>query len=253
MAEGAAPWDAGEPALAVFRAYAELRYRLLPYLLHCARETADLGLPMLRPLVLEFSWDATAAQIDDQYLLGRDLLVAPVFSDEQGPVERRVYLPAYANWYDWWTGVFLEGGQWVEQSVPLERLPLYVRAGTAVPLADPRPAIGDQPIDVTRLLLFAPRDGAIGSSVELADGDMLGVEHERGPERSRIYIEGLPPTVRDIEIVGLPGGVEIVDAASTRVRIVPGDGLLPGFGGTWDSVTIALDVGAYTTGLELRW
>ena len=180
----------------------------------------------MRPLVLEFSWDETAAAIDDQYLLGRDLLVAPIFSEQTGPVSRRVHLPRYANWYDWWTGEMFEGGQWVETTSPLERLPLYARAGTAIPLADPRPPADDgtdPPLDVTRLLLFAPRDGAIGASIELADGDMLGVEHERGAERSRIYVEGLPPTEREIAIVGLSPSAEIVDAASPRVRIVPGD------------------------------
>ena len=94
-----------------------MRYRLLPYLLHCARETAQTGLPMLRPLLLEFSWDPEAVEIDDQFLLGRDLLVAPIFSDSPEPVTRRVYLPAYANWYDWWTGALYEGRQWVETTV----------------------------------------------------------------------------------------------------------------------------------------
>ena len=248
--------DADEGALAVVQAYIRLCEHLMPYVLHCARETAQQGLPMLRPLVLEFSWDETAAAIDDQYLLGRDLLVAPIFSEQTGPVSRRVYLPRYANWYDWWTGEMFEGGQWVETTSPLERLPLYARAGTAIPLADPRPPADDgtdPPLDLTRLLLFAPRDGAIGASIELADGDMLGVEHERGADRSRIYVEGLPPTVREIAIVGLSPSAEIVDAASPRVRIVPGDDSLPGLGGHWESVTVALDVGAYTTGLELRW
>jgi len=253
IAPGGAPWDAGEHALTIFREYARLRYRLLPYLAHCARETAQQGLPMLRPLLLEFSWDPDAATIDDQFLLGRDVLVAPIFSDEAGPVTRRVYLPAYANWYDWWSGQLLEGRQWLDVTMPLERVPLYVRAGTAIPLADLRSSIGDQPVEVTRLLLLAPREGAIGSSIELPDGDLLGVEHERGQRKARIYIEGLPPTIRDLEIVGLPASAQIVDAASPRVRIVPGDGLLPGFGATWDSLTVSLDLGAYTTGLELSW
>src|SRR5206468_3073090 len=89
---GATPWDAGERALSILRAYAGLRHRLLPYLLHCARETAQQGLPMLRPLLLEFSWDAEAITIDDQYLLGRDLLVAPIFEDSFAVARRRVYL-----------------------------------------------------------------------------------------------------------------------------------------------------------------
>ena len=237
----------------VVQTFAALRYRLLPYLLHCARETAQSGLPMLRPLLLEFSWDPEAVAIDDQLLLGRDLLVAPVFSDSAEPVKRRVYLPAYANWYDWWTGALYEGRQWVETTVPLGRVPLYVRAGTTIPLADPRPAGSDAPVDVTRLLLFAPRDGAIGASVEYGDDDMLGVEQERGDRKARIFVEGIPRTIRDLEIVGLPVGTRLVDASSPRITLAPGDGTLPGQDGAWNSVTINLDVGAFTAGLELAW
>src|SRR6185295_15519307 len=168
-------WSAS-PARAVVQAYARLRERLLPYLLHCARETAQTGLPMLRPMLLEFSWDPEAVDLDDQYLLGRDLLVAPAFSESSEPVTRRVYLPAYANWYDWWTGTLYEGRQWIETTAPLDRVPLYVRAGTVIPLAAAHPEPGSLPDEVARLLLFAPRDGAIGASVELPDDDMLGVE-----------------------------------------------------------------------------
>lgn len=240
-------------ARSVVQAFAALRYRLLPYLLHCARETAQTGLPMLRPLLLEFSWDPEAVDVDDQYLLGRDVLLAPVFSDSAEPVSRRVYLPAYANWYDWWTGTLYEGRQWVESTVPLGRVPLYVRAGTAIPLADPRPPGGDAPVEVTRLLLFAPRDGAIGASVELADDDMLGVEQERGERKARIFVEGIPRTIRDLEIVGLPVGTRLVDASSPKIAHAPGDGALPGQDGAWNSVVISLDVGAFTAGLELAW
>jgi hypothetical protein len=253
IAPGAAPWGGGERTLAIFRDYARLRYRLLPYLLHCAQETAQQGLPMLRPLLLEFSWDADALTIDDQYLLGRDVLVAPIFDDTDGDAARRVYLPRYAHWYDWWTGQFFEGGQWLDVAAPLERIPLYARAGTAIPIGDARDTIGGNPVEVSRLLLFAPADGAIGASVELPDGEMLGVEHERGADRARIFIEGIPPSIKTLEIVGLSARAAMVDAASPRMRLVPGDGSLPGFGGGWDSITVALDAGAYTTGLELRW
>jgi alpha-glucosidase (family GH31 glycosyl hydrolase) len=233
--------------------YVALRYRLLPYLLHCARETAQNGLPMLRPMLLEFSWDADAVELDDQFLLGRDLLVAPIFSDSPEPVTRRVYLPAYANWYDWWTGTFYEGRQWIETTAPLDRIPLYARAGTAIPLADPRPAGGDGSFGVTRLLLFAPRDGSIGASVELPDDEMLGVEQERGDRKARIFVEGIAGTIRDLEVVGLPARTTLVDASSPRIALAPGDGLLPGLGGSWNSVIISLDVGNFTAGLELGW
>jgi len=263
--------DPGQPdsdIQEILHAYAGLRERLLPYLLHCARETAQNGLPMLRPMLLEFSWDADAVDLDDQFLLGRDLLVAPVFSSSAEPVARRVYLPAYANWYDWWTGTLYEGKQWIETTVPLDRLPLYVRAGTVIPVADPRPVSGVTPLDdagaapaepvaaptdVTRLLLFAPRDSSIGASVELADDDMLGVEQEHGERKARIFIEGIPKTIRDLEIVGLPSSAHLVDASASRIVLAPSDGDLPGLGANWDSLTIRLDVGAFTAGLELGW
>jgi len=237
----------------IVEAYTRLRERLLPYLFHCARETAQAGLPTLRPMLLEFSWDPEAIDLDDQYLLGRDLLVAPVFSESPEPVTRRVYLPAYANWYDWWTGTLHEGKQWVETTVPLERVPLYARAGTVIPVADPRSESGESSIDVARLLLFAPRDGAVGASVELADDDMLGVEQERGERKARIFLEGLPSSIRDLEVVGLPSSAHLVDASAPSIVLVPGDEVLPGLGGHWDSLTVRLDVGAFTAGLELGW
>jgi hypothetical protein len=248
---GAATTASAHPE--VVRVYMALRYRLLPYLLHCAQEAADAGLPMLRPLLLEHSWDADAVNIDDQLLLGRDMLLAPIFSDEEGPVTRRVYLPGYANWYDWWTGVLSDGRQWIETTASLDRLPIYIRAGTAIPLADPQERVDDGPVPVTRLLLFAPKDGAIGSSIELADDELMGVEQERGDRKARLYLEGIPSSVRDLEIVGLPVGTRLVDASAPSITLGPGDDVLPGQGAHWASLTVQLDQGAFTAGLELAW
>jgi alpha-glucosidase (family GH31 glycosyl hydrolase) len=237
----------------VLEAYTALRHRLLPYLRHCAHETASSGLPMLRPLLLEHSWDAEAVEIDDQLMLGRDLLIAPIFSDANDPVTRRVYLPGYANWYEWWTGRLFEGRQWIETTAPLGRLPLYVRAGTAIPLTDPRERFGDAPVEVTRLLLFAPKDGAIGSAIELGDDEMMGVEQERGDGKARLYLEGIPGSIRDLEIVGLSANATLVDASAPSIALEPSDGLLPGQGASWASLTLRLDQGAFTAGLELSW
>jgi alpha-D-xyloside xylohydrolase len=128
------PWVFGDRALAVFREYAQLRYRLTPYLERCGAAASSEGLPVLRPLVLEFEADAVTSSIDDQYLLGPDLLVAPVFSDDEAPVSRTVYLPDGTDWRDFWTGERFGGGRFVEQSVPLERLPVFVRGGSDVGL-----------------------------------------------------------------------------------------------------------------------
>lgn len=249
--EQASPVD--DATRAVIEAYGVLRARLLPYLIHCARESSQLGAPMLRPLLLEFSWDPEAVDVDDQFLLGRDLLVAPIFSDSLEPVTRRVYLPAYANWYDWWTGTLYEGKQWIETTAPLERVPLYVRAGTVIPVTDPPTSAGALSADVTRLLLFAPRDGAIGASVEYGDDELLGVEQERGERKARIYIEGVPGTLRDLQIVGLPASAHLVDASVPTITLAPGDDVLPGLGGSWASTIVRLDGGEFTAGLELGW
>jgi len=88
------------------------------------------GLPPMRPLFLNFPADETCWEIDDQFLLGDDLLVAPVVV--AGATERRVYLPAGARWLDAWTGTAQPGGQWLTAAAPLDRIPVYVREGGAV-------------------------------------------------------------------------------------------------------------------------
>ena len=108
-----------------------LRYRLLPYLWSLAVEAADTGLPIMRPLALEFPEDPTTWPIGDQWLLGDALLVAPVL-DPSG--HRRAYFPE-GSWQDWWTGEVIEGSRWLDLDVPLDQIPLWLRAGRVVPLA----------------------------------------------------------------------------------------------------------------------
>jgi alpha-D-xyloside xylohydrolase len=125
------PWFYGDPAMEVVRHYAQLRYALMPYLLAYGRESADTGLPLLRPMVLEFPKEPRIDTIDDQYLLGPDLLVAPVM--QPGARSRVIYLPKG----QWWSfdrpGVVLTGPGYREVEAPLERVPLYVRAGALIP------------------------------------------------------------------------------------------------------------------------
>jgi len=120
---GREPWYFGDKAVEVVREFARLRYRLLPYIYSLAREAEATGLPVVRPLVLEYPDDPVAAAVDYEYLLGPYLLVAPVMNEEGRCL---VYLPP-GTWYDWWTGERLQGPQHLRLQVPLERLPLYVR------------------------------------------------------------------------------------------------------------------------------
>ena len=137
------PWNFGQRALAIFREFVELRYRLLPYMLRVARQSSELGLPVLRPLLLEFPDDPGCSGIDLQYMLGPDLLVCPVFSESSEPVHVDVYLPAGAAWVDWWTGEMKAGGRWLDETVPLERLPLYRRAEAEIELGPVVQHIGE--------------------------------------------------------------------------------------------------------------
>ena len=130
------PWifdddeSAPDSAVSVTRRFAKLKNRLTPYLLAAGREAAATGLPVMRPMVLAFPEDPTARPLDRQYLLGPDLLVAPVFTAE-GDVE--LYLPA-GGWVQLLTGERVEGPGWRREQHGFDTLPLYVREGAVLPL-----------------------------------------------------------------------------------------------------------------------
>ncbi len=126
------PWQFGEEALDICREWIRLRYSLLPYLWQVGKECEKEGLPVLRPMPLEFPDDPACRGMDDQYMLGSALLVAPVFDDARRPVRRRVYLPA-GQWYDLATGEAVSGPGFVIREVTLRDMPVFVRGGSVVP------------------------------------------------------------------------------------------------------------------------
>jgi alpha-D-xyloside xylohydrolase len=123
---GREPWLYGDDAVRVAREFIALRARLRPYLLRCAAESAETGVPVLRPMALEFPDDRGTRNVDTQYMLGPSLLVAPVL-EAGGRAE--VYVPA-GTWTDHFTGERFDGPRWVRyRDIPLDRLPLLVRGG----------------------------------------------------------------------------------------------------------------------------
>ncbi len=131
------PWAFGEPWLGHVRAAIRFRYQLMPYLYSLAEEAARTGQPLMRPLFYHFPGDPEAAAIDDQFLLGPDLLAAPVL--HPGARRRLVYLPE-GGWRDFWTGAEQAGPAWVVSEAPLDRIPLWQRVGSALPLTAPEPS-----------------------------------------------------------------------------------------------------------------
>jgi alpha-D-xyloside xylohydrolase len=123
-------WSFGDEAYAAITSVMRLRERLRPYL-HAALAAAP-GLPLMRPLLLEFPGDPAAWEIEDQFLFGPDLLVAPVL--EAGARERRVYLPSGATWTHAATGERFDGGSFTTVAAPLDAVPLFRRDGAELPL-----------------------------------------------------------------------------------------------------------------------
>ena len=143
------PWSYGARHEAVNRRAIELRYELLPHLYQVMREASETGVPAMRPLFLEFPDDGQTYGLDDQFLLGRDLLAAPVLREAVS--ERSVYLPA-GDWYDYWTGRRVAGGRRLAVPVTIESIPLFVRAGSFLfrqPVVQHTGEMAGQPLLVT--------------------------------------------------------------------------------------------------------
>ena len=157
------PWYFGEKAVEVVREFARLRYRLLPYLYALAHEAHETGLPVARPLWLEYPHDPHSPYVDRQYLLGPYLLVAPVFNEEG---RCNVYLPP-GRWYDWWDGTVVEGPRYLELSVPIERLPLFVRGDSLLPLAPVMDYVGQREWEPIEIQVRVEPDGPSGKEARL--------------------------------------------------------------------------------------
>ncbi|MFI5257637.1 MAG: TIM-barrel domain-containing protein [Gemmatimonadales bacterium] len=140
----------------ICRQYLELRYRLLPYLYTAVRESHDTGMPIMRALWLHHPEDAVAVARGDEYLWGRDLLVAPVV--EQGATSRRLYLPR-GSWFDFWTEERVNGGREIDRAVELRTTPIFARAGSVIPMAPVRQYVGEPTDDPMTLVVYPGADG----------------------------------------------------------------------------------------------
>jgi alpha-D-xyloside xylohydrolase len=169
-----------------------LRYRLLPYVYALAGAVTQDGGTMMRPLVMDFASDPVAREVADQYLFGPALLVNPVTAYRAR--SRPVYLPRTA-WYDFWTGRRVSGGRTVEATAPFDRIPVYVRAGSILPLGPELQYADEKPADPITLVVYAGTDGHF--SLYEDDGGDYGYERGeftriplRWDERSRALTIG---------------------------------------------------------------
>jgi alpha-glucosidase len=192
------PWSYGVDHENLNRRAIELRYQLLPHIYSVMRESAENGIPAMRPLMLEYPEDGATYGMDDQFLFGSDLLIAPVL--RAGVTERGVYLPR-GEWYDFWSGKRSTGGRGIGVPVTMASIPIYVRGGAFVfaqPVVQHTGEMPGQPLEVT---LFPSGD----SERWLYEDAGNGFEYQRGAFVRRRFAARQSATGMTIEI-GAPEG-----------------------------------------------
>jgi alpha-glucosidase (family GH31 glycosyl hydrolase) len=160
----------------ICKKYLELRYRMMPYLYSMVKETCDTGLPIIRAMWLHYAGDPAAVSRGDQYLYGRDVLVAPVV--EKGATSRTIYLP-HGAWYDLWNREKLEGGREITRKVDLETIPVYVRAGAVIPMGPVKQYTAEKVDGPLEIWVHPGADGAFslyeddGTSFDFRKGEFM--------------------------------------------------------------------------------
>lgn len=125
-------WSYGDEAFEIFKKYMLMRERLRPYITQLMKEASEVGTPPMRPLFYDFPQDKNAWDIEDQYMFGPELLVAPIL--HEGERTRRIYLPKGSYWQEFATKTIHEGGQWITSNAPLSEIPIFLRDGATLPI-----------------------------------------------------------------------------------------------------------------------
>lgn len=202
----------------VCRKYLELRYRLMPYLYSAVKETCDTGLPVVRALWLHYPDDPVAVARGDEYMYGRDILVAPVV--EKGAVSRTIYLPRGA-WYDFWTNRKSDGGQEIARDVDLSTIPLYTRAGAIIPMGPLKQYTAEHVDGPLMLTIYPGADGVAtvyeddGETFDYRTGNFMRLELQWSDSTRRLNLK-LAHGSRLMRAGKLPVEVRIAGTDTTK-------------------------------------
>ena len=161
------PWRFGKYYEDIIRRYLKLRYQLLPFLYTTLEEAHQTGTPLFRPLVLNYQDDPNTYNLDDEFMIGNDLLVAPVVKPDV--TRRLVYLPK-GTWYDFWTNKKYEGGTMFTADAPLETVPMFVRAGAIIPMGPEMNYTGEKPRDPITFNIYPDEAGSASMTLYEDDG-----------------------------------------------------------------------------------
>ncbi|MDE3161912.1 MAG: glycoside hydrolase family 31 protein, partial [Acidobacteriota bacterium] len=230
-------WSYGPDAQKILTSFDRLRYRLMPYIYSLAWKVASEDYTMQRPLVMDWRTDVQTWNRGDEFMFGPALLVSPVL---QAATQRSVYLPA-ARWTDFWSGKTVEGGREMEADAPLERMPLFVRAGSIVPMGPEIEYAGQDPAGPIELRIYRGADGTFDLYEDAGDG----YQYQRG-EHTVIPIHW--DDRNSVLTVGAREGSfpGMVEKRAIRVVLV-GDGH-----GTGEAVTAAADAEVTYEGRQVQ-
>lgn len=215
----------------VVKKFAELRYQLLPYTYTLAWQARETGMPLMRAMWLHYPDDEYGRGIGDQYLWGRDLLIAPVY--QKGASSREVYLPE-GKWYDWWNLDEQRGGKDITRKVDLSIIPIYVKAGAIIPFDPIRQYTGQSVEEPTAIKIFSGANGNFtlyeddGISLEYLEGQGTWTNFDWNDNSKKLTIQAQPPegfknldTTRTFKVELLPDGIfKEVDYSGKIVELV---------------------------------
>jgi len=168
------PWKYGEKMEANIRSILNTRYRLMPYIYSEAWNVSKNNSTIMRPMVMDFGDDGQAVQQGYQYMFGKSMLIAPV--TKEGVSAWNVYLPKSSGWYDFWTGKRFEGGQTVNAAAPPDKLPVFVKAGSIIPLGKLIQHTGEKQGDTLEIRIYKGADAEFGLYEDEGDG----YDYEKG-------------------------------------------------------------------------
>jgi alpha-glucosidase len=175
------PWRFGKYYEDIIRRYLKLRYQMLPFLYTTLEEAHRLGVPLFRPLVLNYQDDPNTYNLDDEFMIGNDLLVAPIVKPDV--TRRLVYLPK-GTWYDYWTNKKHEGGTMISVEAPLETVPMFVRAGAIIPTGPEMNHTGEKPQDPITFNIYP--DDSSSAAGTLYEDDGVSPNYKQGAFRRTI-------------------------------------------------------------------
>ena len=167
-------WRFGPKFEPILAKYDDLRYRLMPYIYSQAWQVTSHAGTIMRPLVMDFPRDHTARENGDEFMFGPSILVCPV--TKQGAASRSVYLPAGADWIDFWTGKVFRGGTTITAPAPIQTMPLYVRAGGVLPIGPLIQYTAEKPADPIELRLYPNGSGFFN----LYEDEGINNDYEKG-------------------------------------------------------------------------